>query len=227
MIWSFLLAYMWQFPHWLIILLLLLSVLLCSIGVVTLVRSQGKGRMRIVGAACFFLGLTWLYAVATPPFHAPDEPTHFLGIVNSLGRISDTAEVKDWASKGHFLDIQFKPNEKFRTYWYSTYSQGDFKYFFDPIDMETRAPLTAWFWRGLKPILGECSIQWCLLAMRLINGLLVAASYTLALVVLWRCAPRDMNREETPIFAPAFGSAVLLYVPALPFLPCMYPITRC
>lgn len=215
--WLFLLAYMWQFPHWLIILLLLTSVLLCSMGVVALVFSHGKGRMRIAGATCFFLGLTWMYAVISPPFHAPDEPTHYLGVLNSLGRISDAAEVKDWASKGHFLDIQFRPNEKFRADWCSTYSQEDLKDFFVPIDMETRAPLTAWLWRGLKPILGECSIQWCLLAMRLINGLLVALFYTLALVVLWRCAPRDKEREETTISASAFGSAVLLYVPALPF----------
>ncbi len=217
MTWSYLLAYMWQLPHWLIILLLSVSVLLCSIGIVTLVYSQGKGRMRIAGAACFFFGLTWLYAVATPPFHAPDEPTHFLGMLNSLGRISDAAEVRDWANKGHFSEIQFRPHEKFRADWVGYYSQENLEEFFSPIEMETRAPLTAWVWRELKPILGECSIQCCLLSMRLLNGLVVAGFYMLALVVVWKCVPRDEACEESTISPSAFGSAVLLYVPTLPF----------
>lgn len=216
--WPFLLAYMWQLPPWVVLLLLSTAVLVCSCGVMTLAASRGNGRLRIAGAASLFLGLTWLYAVVTPPFQAPDEPTHFLGLLHSIGRSADTAEVKEWANRGHFLDLQFKPDEKFRAEWRTYYTRENLDAFFLPVDMETRAPLTAWLWRGLRPILGECGIQWCLLLMRLINGLLVAGAYLLALVVVGRCTRGSAgDGSPCPPSPSALGSAVLLYVPAVPF----------
>ena len=216
MTWPFLLAYMWQLPPSVVLLLLFTVALVCSCGVIALAVSRGNGWMRTAGAATLFLGLTWLYAVVTPPFHAPDEPTHFLGLLHSIGRDAEIAEVKEWANRGHFLDLQFRPDEKFRVEWRSYYSRENLDAFFSPIDMETRAPLTAWLWRGLRPILGGCSIQWCLLLMRFFNGLLVAGGYLLALVAVGKCS-RDSIYEGSPCPPSACGPAVLLYVPVVPF----------
>lgn len=216
MAWLDLSACMWQFSARQLTLLLALSTLLCALGLAALVLSRGKGWLRVAGAGIFFLGLTWLYAVVVPPFQAPDEPTHFLGLLSMLGRSSQTAQVEEWASRGHFTDIRFQPKTKFRPEWCGRYAPENLTKYFMPVEMEARSPLTARFWRGLQPFFADFRVQGCLLAMRLLNGLLVAGFYTLALAVLWRCEPPAAG-DAPAIPASALGSAVLLYVPALPF----------
>ncbi|HBA87797.1 MAG TPA: hypothetical protein DCZ75_07330 [Geobacter sp.] len=176
------------------------------------------GRVHLFALALIFFGLSSLYSVVTPPFHAPDEPTHFLSMLETVGRKSEAPAVIAWAKKGYFLDIKLDPELTYKFAFDGRYPPLDSGYdnIFSALDMKARSPLTVSIWNLARPFLAVLDLNYCLLAMRLVNGLVVALFYAAALIVSWVLAPAPLE-EQGGFPAAAAGASVLLYVPTLPF----------
>src|SRR5688500_14778685 len=104
-----LLAAMWQMPFsGTPLILLLLVALTALIGAVllyplNLLPADTSAAVAVkagVGGGLLAFGFALAFAVTTPPFQAPDEPSHFLGLLSLAGRSAEVPAAERWAMSG-------------------------------------------------------------------------------------------------------------------------------
>ena len=161
------------------------------------------------------LGLAILYAVLVPPFQAPDEPSHLLGYGFVVEDPSISLAARDWADVMNFERIRFRSNEKFtpsdigkpeRAAWNAVFVQ-DF----------ARSSITVPLWRLVAQWLRPFSVPEKLLALRLINALLFAASVAAATALVVRLFGAPAAALSVFLIAPTvffFATYVSNYGPA-------------
>jgi hypothetical protein len=128
------------------------------------------------GFSLLFLSLAVVHSCLAPPFQAPDEPDHFLGICGLLGIPSASSDALELAALGHFGRIRQDTEQRFTVDdgqvpgSKSWEDRGGTDVF--PTDMVSRAPLSALYWTTVSPWLfaNNPPIATRLLGMRLISA---------------------------------------------------------
>jgi hypothetical protein len=176
----YLLNHVWQLSrdsNWLIGILAAATLLFFVGALQSIAMYAGDGRNPIgaaAGVSCLALSLGLLYAVLIPPFHAPDEPDHFLEYANLTGRPDLSREAEDWARLGHFQRIRLQPGERFRP--------GDLDQPFPeawdadvfPMTIGGRSPTTGTLWWGIGHMTAHTGAPGTLLAVRVVNAIVFA-----------------------------------------------------
>lgn len=209
-----LLAYVWQVaasPAWIWLAVaaggLLIGAAAFSLSALAAAdQTRGAGLPHAATAAfCGCAALALMYAVLVPPFQAADEPNHFVTFAALVGRANLATDAAEWAELSHFERIQFHPDERF-----------------GPMDRERRGAKwddgiaqdiargagIAWLWRPASLLVSRLPAARVLLALRLINVLVFAATgvcYVVLVVYLTRTR------------APELWMVPLFLVPTLPF----------
>ncbi len=160
-----------------------------------------------VGAALLALALAGLYAVLTPPLCGPDEPYHLLGFADLVGDAQLADETVAWMGQTHLLRIRYHPDERFRTVDVDVPFVADDSQL-KPTEVEMRSAVLAKLWRALGPVLRGRGAPRTLLAIRLCNALLFAATVGLATALAAGCAAAAF---------PQWLCFPFLFVPSLPF----------
>ncbi|MFW5734165.1 MAG: hypothetical protein ACOCWR_03800, partial [Oceanidesulfovibrio sp.] len=160
------------------------------------------------------LALALAYAVLVPPFHAPDEPDHFL----SFAQVAELSELesgaRELARAGHFERIHFRPWQRFLPQHaaepypipWELFKDSDHFHVADS-RMESRSALTYSFWKAIGPLFHGSSAAEALLILRLINAVLWSFACMAAMLLIEWLAPPD--RRCFPLY--------LLFIPTLPF----------
>lgn len=211
-------AAIWTLPwlSWAAPLAVSCSILLATIGG-ALLSLQPRVRTdiwcRAIAAGMFALSLGLVYGVLVPPFHAPDEPDHFL----SFARLAEMPELESdariLARKGHFERIHFHQWERFlprhmEQPYPDAWTEVDESGIIQVADsaMETRSTLTTGIWKACAFLFKGAGAAKTLLGLRLVNTAFWALACIIGVLLIEKAAPK--NR----VF-PAF----LFLVPSLPF----------
>ena len=197
-----LLAYMWQIgsgPRWIWATVGACAVLVCA-GLVLWLSGHAAGAFGVAA------GLGVLYAVMTPPFHAPDEPHHFRDFAAVNGRPDLVSGASEVARLGQFERIQFHPEEQFRP---SDIGHPGERWNDDSPPVDLRGTGVHVLWKLVGPALARRSASQVLLGVRVFNAVLLGLAAALAVHLAGR------HRSAPP--GPLLVASVLL-VPALPFL---------
>ncbi|WP_460030967.1 glycosyltransferase family protein [Megalodesulfovibrio paquesii] len=172
--------------------------LLGLLGAAAIVACCGMGvRRRWPGLCCGLcaLGLAVAYAVIVPPFHAPDEPDHFLSWARQSGHTNLVADAEQLARTGHFQRIKSSHYERFG----SQDLQRPYPVPWETLDaagieqvtdsrMESRSTLTTAFWGALQPLFSGTSAARALLQLRLANAVCFGLAVWLGAALLFRNA---------------------------------------
>lgn len=210
-----LLAYVWQLdlsPAWIWGLMALAAGLL-GIGIwlvlpCRLPTQVGWRPSVLNGLGGFSLaaGLGLTYAVLVPPFHAADEPNHFVGFASFIDRPNLNAEAAHWARIGHFQRIQFNPGERFRP---TDIDRLGILWDDDgEPDSTMRGGGGEWLWRSLGPLAQTTPAPRLFLALRLVNVLWFATCLGGVFFALTRWSG---------IAWPQLLALPLFWIPTLPF----------
>jgi hypothetical protein len=212
-----LLAYMWQVapgPNWIYLAAAAASLLmLCGFALmpqerVDDTRSRWNFALRAaLGTGCVAASLGSLYAVVVPPFHAPDEPSHFLAYAAATEQTGTADEAAAWAKLGHLRRLRFHPDERFRPA--DIGNPLDVAWGLEEVsyDLTDRGVGTR-VWLLLQRDGWHLSPQVTLLALRLINAIIFAGAMALATAVaVWL--------TDAPF--PHLLVIPFLLVPSLPF----------
>lgn len=149
-----------------------------------------------------------VYAVVTPPFHGPDEPSHFLAFTVAGNNQPLAEDALELANHGHFERIKRRPDEKFTAADVGASRQDAWAYyiFATPIN---RSPLAVAIWRILSQGMPPAHAGKAMLLLRLSNAVFVGIALAVALYAAGRLVP------ETGVF-PWFAAPALL-VPSIAF----------
>lgn len=146
-----------------------------------------------LGAALLFLGSGSVLCLLFPPFHAPDEPNHFLTYAALLHQPALAGDAQRLADGGHFERIKFRTDEKFAT--------SDAGY---PVinnwathvgtTNPNRSPASKIIWLLASHFLSERQAGFALLGLRLVNVFFVAACLAAALALAaWGLRPERLT----------------------------------
>ena len=159
--------------------------------------TEAIGCSLILGAICV------IFSFIFPPFHGPDEVHHFSGYIESSGRENLVSNALAIGNLGAFHRIHRKDSEKFTSI--DVAIKNHFEW---PPDSAIpyfvgRSPLGMAIWKSMKGFINDENAGHAMLQLRVINGLIVAASLLLALVVAGSIFPMRH-------LAPWFSAPVLL-----------------
>ncbi len=210
-----LLACLWQVAPgsgWIWIALAAAVILLLSGAAVTPGRDVSAYRSRswfalraALGAGCAAASLGLMYAVVSPPFHAPDETSHFLSYAEITKRPELADGTRQLALAGHFERLRFNADERFRPSDMGrplTETWDETAYNALP-----RGNIGRW-WLLLDPYLRTLSTSRTLLALRLTNVAVFAFMIALGVAaVVWLI---DAPFPQLAVFT-------FLLIPSLPF----------
>lgn len=160
------------------------------------------------GAAAFSLAAG--YAIVTPPFQAPDEPTHFLTFAQTNARGYLREDARMLADETHFNRLVFRTHEIFTNAdaerpWKSGWQLGA------PPAPGSRSRLTSWIWQAIGSALPVgADAPFALLSLRLFNGLVFAFAVGLGAQLVALAVP---NRAGVLVaLCPFFLMPVLPYL---------------
>ncbi len=165
---SRLLAQMWRLPHHLFAAWLVACALIFFLALLARHVAAAAG-----GAA---LALAATYALVTPPFQAPDEPTHFLTFTQANARGDLRNDARKLADETHFNRIIFRTHEIFTKAdavqpWKANWSLGDWP------APGSRSRLVTWVWQAVGSAMpGTADAPFALLALRLFHSVVFAAA---------------------------------------------------
>lgn len=204
-----LLAYMWQFSRarQALVALGFAGTLLVIVAATVWPLTASSPWRAGLAAGSLLAGLGILYSAFIPPFQAPDEPSHFLGILYSLDGQRHDPEVQIWAQRAHFESLRFDGGERFRP---SDLGR--------PEPQEWRAVPPTWFstrtnlvfvWRAAAYLFHGWPLQALLLGLRVTHAVLLGTAVMIgtAAVSAWCRRPHGW-RALTPLWT----------VPSIPFL---------
>jgi hypothetical protein len=208
-------AAIWSLPwlSWATPLVVCFAVLLASAGGIILSLRLAPRRNRVLAAGMFALSLGIMYVVLVPPFHAPDEPDHFLAFARIAQMPELESSARELAQSGHFERIHFHrwerflPNhmdEPYPTPWTEVDDAGIIQV--ADSGMETRSTLTTRLWEKVAFLFRDAGAATTLLGLRLIN----AALWSLACMLgVWLSESIASKHSVFPLF--------LFFIPSLPF----------
>jgi len=182
------------------------------LGSLVLLRSpfpgSGDAGSVAVGATLLFLSIGSVFCLIFPPFHAPDEPNHFLTYARLVGQPGLAGDAQRLADAGHFERIKFRADEKFAT---SDADHQDMNNWAPHVGVTdpNRSPVAKIVWKLAGNYLSANHAGLALLGLRLINVLFVAACLGISLVV----AASGLRPERLS----AFLAAPAILTPALAF----------
>ncbi len=208
-----LLAYVWQVSEssrW-IWLAVGFGVVAISVGFAGLwypgsAATGGPAFSRGLSAFVLACGLGLLYSVLTPPFHAPDEPHHFVAFTEVAGRPELAGEIEAWAARGHVLRIRFRPAEQFTPSDVGTPELTRERWAAPEDSIRGRAVHR--LWQVVAPLLRTMPTPRMFLALRLTNTLVLALLIGFAVAIMVRYC-------DVP--SPHLLAFPILLVPTLPF----------
>jgi hypothetical protein len=129
---------------------------------------------KVSAILCFFAGMTVIYAVICPPFHAPDEPDHFLTIAGIGGYEHLSQSALLLANRGHFETIKFRPDVQFSTEDVNKPLEGKWAEHISPGGpIANRSPLAAMIWPFVAKGLGDLDAGSALMCLRIFNTLIL------------------------------------------------------
>lgn len=204
-----LLLYMWRdaFSYWSF--LGILSFLLLLSGAYFYSRSPDSIWYTCAPALIFF-GLSLWMAIIVPPFHAPDEPDHFISFSNVLNSPNHVSQSLELSRHGHFARIKQVSDGRFSSLsmiqptnddWTMPWQEG-----VGDSDMRNRSPLVYALWKALPlSVFGHLNIESQVLILRFVNGFLVSV------------AVLGLSLASTWMSSPYLVASSFLLAPALPF----------
>lgn len=210
-----LLAYVWQLATgglwiWFAVALSALLLFVGNLGFWSarspLQRLSDEALKRGGAAFCLAAGLGILYTVITPPFQAPDEPSHLVAFGAWAGRPDLGAEAAEWARVGHVQRIQFHVEEHFRV---SDVGHPGEMWSAKPVpDADIRGKGVQFIWHALPMSIRQLPPPRLLLALRATNALI----FSIAVGVVVAAAVRLSG-----LGLPHLLALPLFLVPTLPF----------
>jgi hypothetical protein len=155
------------------------------------------------GGSLIFTSICLIFSVIFPPFHGPDEVYHFLGYAETSKRENLASNSLEIANLGSFHRIHRIINEKVTSIDLVIENRAEWPPETANPYIAGRSPLGMEIWKGVKGIINDQNAGHAMLQLRVINGLIVAASLLLALAVGGSIFPmRNL--------APWFSAPVLL-----------------
>ncbi len=183
------LAYLWGFgetswPLFSGILLVMLALWVCAgswLAKSLNTGSQSSSLLLPLSLTLLMGGL--IMAVIVPPFHAPDEPDHFLSSLTAAKRQDALLESQDLAKRGHFERIKFHNAEIFRSKDVAEPMEIPWGPHVEIHDPQKRSLLTPRIWSATLSLLPEASASRLLISMRGFNMLFLALAVFVAIKV--------------------------------------------
>ena len=173
---SRLLAQMWRLPHH------IFAGWLAACALVFFLALQVRHVAAAAGGAA--LALAVAYALVTPPFQAPDEPTHFLTFTQANARIDLRDDARRLADETHFNRMTFRTHEVFtkadaEQLWKAKWSLGE------PPAPGSRSLLVTWIWQAVGSAMpGTADAPFALLALRVFHSLVFAVAVGLGALLV-------------------------------------------
>jgi len=209
-----LLAYTWDFSGGGLMVYILV---LCAVGVwiagsFALLKSQLPGMQGgfvvAIGASLLYLSLGSVFCLIFPPFHAPDEPDHFLTYAQLIEKPALATDALRIAKIGHFERIKFRTDEKFVS---SDVGEPEISGW-APHVAETnlnRSPVAKIVWQIAGKVLSGSHAGSALFSLRLVNVLFVALCLGVALAAA--AVGRHPDRPSIFIAAPAILTPAIAF----------------
>lgn len=210
-----LLAAMWQLPSssrtlWLVLVTALAAVMagavLFPLAPLPDVAGATSAARAGVAAGLIAAGLGLAVSVIVPPFQAPDEPSHFLGLLQLSGRADAAPEVENWAMAGHFERLHSDGAERFRPIDARQREQGTWRDV-HPTDFGRRSRVT-WLWGKGLSFVRDWSIPSTFLLVRTSHALTFALALAIGVAAVTRFG--SLPLRQLVIFP-------LLLAPTMPF----------
>ena len=131
-----------------------------------------------------------VFSVITPPFHGPDEPSHFLGFaaIDNSKQLASSALAL--ANAGHFERIKRRPDEKFTSVDVKAPQRDPWAYYIEPTYV-ARSPLGAVIWQGVCHVTSPLRAGMSMLFLRISNIVFVSIALAIALYACGRLLPRE------------------------------------
>lgn len=174
--------------------------------------SRGKPSVLPLGAALLFFGLCGTYAVIIPPFQAPDEPDHFLGLAEQSQSSELAADALRLSQIGHFERIKFRGAERFTAVDMTRPLDRPWAPHVGATRNETRSALAHCVSGLLGRMLRTSTAGTALLTARLLNSCFLAL--ILALALFLGKDPPGSAFDGTVVAATVLA---VLHAPTLPF----------
>ncbi len=142
----------------------------------------GDGGSLAVGATLLFLSISSVLCLIFPPFHAPDEPDHFLAYARLVYQPGLAGDAKRLADAGHFERIKFRTDEKFAA---SDVGRPDMVNWAPHVAAPdpNRSPVAKIIWLLSENFLSASHAGFALLGLRLVTVLFVALCLGFALAI--------------------------------------------
>lgn len=199
------LAWVWDFPWRLPVGLLLAAWLMAGGGLAFAVLLRVRAA-NILAAGLLALAAGGMYTVLTPPFHAPDENSHFYAFAKLNHRPGLLKSGMALGARGWFN--QLKANRRMvLTPFHRAAPAKKASFMDDTHRVKERSALTAGYWRLLGRLFSGDEANVTLLSLRLANSLLFGLAAALAAWLLLAARPGE---NLFPLF--------LFALPGLPFL---------
>ncbi len=144
-------------------------------------RSGGGGSLA-AGATLLFLSAGSVFCLIFPPFHAPDEPDHFLAYAGLVHQPDLARDAKLLADAGHFERIKFRTDEKFVTSDTERQETVNWAPHVGAPD-PNRSPVAKIIWLFSGNFLSASHAGFALLGLRLVTVLFVALCLGASLAV--------------------------------------------
>jgi hypothetical protein len=157
-----------------------------------------------VGAGLTAFSISAAFALFVPPFQAPDEPSHFLGVVSRLG--VRTVDVEDWAMRDHFERLRSDARARFRPPDATRRLPGSWRDV-SPTDFSRRSTAAS-IWRAALRVADGPSIPSMLLLLRIVNAAVFGTAVALGVGLV--AASTDVARPQLLVVP-------LLICPTVPF----------
>ncbi len=188
----------------------LLLFLASLLGILRLHRPLSS--LKAIPLLWFFLalGLTATHALLSPPFHAPDEPSHFAGMLRNIsqGEIPE-GDALDLARRGHFVEVHRNFRHRFRVENMFELGRAEWPPNVYPTDMAVRSPVVAGLWKIVYRMLPDFAHWHLLMVFRLVHALVFALCVSASWWIVSRCS-------LGPIGASLMLMSLMI-IPALPF----------
>ena len=162
------------------------------------IDSITTGRSASLISLFLMVGLGLPYLVLAPPFHAPDEPDHFLSYLRSNNLSSERPKVLDLANKGHFKRIYFDSTENFSPEDISTDQVGGWPSHIQAPHVDSRSSLASSFW-ALIPYDQSKGVGLNILRFRAIN-LITVSLFVSAIIALLSHSSNGISLLNVLIF---------------------------
>jgi hypothetical protein len=167
--------------------------------------SRSSDILRVtVGAGLIGFSISAAFALFVPPLQAPDEPSHFLGVVSRLG--VRPVDVQDWAMRDHFERLRSSARARFRPPDAATRLPGSWRDV-SPTDFSRRSA-TASVWTAALRVADTQNIPSMFLVLRIVNAAVFGAAIALGVGLM--AASTDIERPQLLIVP-------LLICPTIPF----------